>query len=105
MRLFEDNLDEVLEDIEGPVLLFFTASFCAPSMWIADLLELDDPILDKLTIIKVDIEKFPSSAMKKQVKGTPTVMLVYQGVILANRLGTQPEDEFFNWIEQTLKKI
>ena len=105
MKLYEDNLDEVLEEINGPVLLFFTASFCAPSMWIADLLELDDPILDRLEVIKVDIEKFPSSAMKKQVKGTPTVMIAHEGKVLANRMGTQPEGEFFNWINQTLKNI
>lgn len=105
MKLYEDNLDEVLADIDRPTLLFFTASFCGPSMWITDLLSLDDPVLDRLTVIIIDVEKNPRSALKMQVKGTPTVMIAYQGEVLANRLGTQPEDEFFNWIEQTLKKL
>lgn len=103
--LYEDNLGEVLEQTEKPLLLFFTATFCGPSIWVNDLLEIDDPLLDRLEIVKIDIEKCPRSAMQMQIKGTPTVMLAHQGAILANRMGTQSEDEFFNWIEQTMKKV
>ena len=99
------TFDDFLKEADKPVLLFFTGSFCAPSVWIADLLSLEDPVFDRMQVVKIDVEKCPMSALKMQIKGTPTLMLVHEGQPVANRIGTQTEDEFFDWIEAELKKL
>ena len=72
----DETFDDTIKQAEKPVLLFFTGSFCAPSLWVADLLAIDDPVLDRFQVIEVDVEKCPRSAMRMQIKGTPTLMLV-----------------------------
>lgn len=88
-----------------PVLLFFTGSFCGPSLIIADLLEIDDPLLDRVEIVEIDVEKMPKTSQELQVKGTPQLMLLSEGNVVANQIGTMEEESFFTWLEKALAKI
>jgi len=99
------TFDQDVLQATKPVLVFFTASFCGPSVMMEDLLSIDDPVLDRVQIVKVDIEKMPQTGQKMQVKGTPQLMLISDGNVIANQLGTMDEDSFFAWLERGLRKI
>jgi thioredoxin 1 len=101
----DETFDQDVLQATKPVLLFFTASFCAPSLTIADYLEIDDPVLERVQVARIDIEKMPQTGQKMQVKGTPQLMLVSEGNVITNQLGTMDEDSFFSWLEEGLKKI
>ena len=65
-----------------PVLVDFTASWCGPCRMMAPVLEQAKRMLgDKLTIIKIDIDKSPQTADSFQVQGVPTLILFRDGVI------------------------
>lgn len=101
----DDTFKREVMEADRPVLAFFTGDFCGPSRMIADLLALDDPVFDRLKVVEIDVEKCPRNSFELQIKGTPTLMLINEGQPKASRIGTQTEDEFFEWIEAELKKL
>lgn len=104
MIITDDTFKHDLLQADRPVLLFFTATFCAPSLTVADYLTLDDPVFDRVRQATIDVEKCPIMTRDLQIKGTPTIMVIHEGEPLASRVGTQSEDEFFDWLEETLSK-
>lgn len=104
MIITDNSFKQDVLQAETPVLLFFTGEFCGPSLVVADFLNIDDPIFDRIKVARVDVEKCPLIAQTMNVKGTPTLMLLHEGNPVINRIGTHSEDEFFTWLEDGLSK-
>lgn len=65
-----------------PVLVDFTATWCGPCKMMSPVLEQVKRALgDKLTIIKIDIDKSPQTAGSFQIQGVPTLLLFRDGDI------------------------
>jgi len=89
---------------EKPVLVDFFATWCGPCKMLAPVLkEVKDNLADRVTIIKIDVDKNQELASKYQVRGVPTMMLFYEGQQVWRQSGLLSKEEIIRNIIAKIK--
>lgn len=75
----KENFYQIINK-EIPVLVDFHATWCSPCKTLAPILqEVKKELGDKISIIKIDVDKNPELANQFQVKGVPTMIVFKKG--------------------------
>ncbi len=82
---------EVLQ-AERPVLVEFTAEWCAPCKQLKPVLEeLAQEWAGVVDVVEFDVDKDPQMAVRFRVLGVPTMILFVQGQVKARLTGFKPK--------------
>ncbi len=81
-----------------PVLVVFTADWCAPCRWLTPYLdELSTKVGDRALIFLLDVDRFPELTRHYRVASVPTVILIREGREVDRSLGVEP-DRLRRWV-------
>lgn len=89
VKVFNDlNWEEEVINADGPVLVDFTAAWCAPCKRLAPIVDdLASELEGKVTVGKLDVDEAPMTAQKYGVRAVPTIVLFKGGEEVAKHTG------------------
>jgi thioredoxin 1 len=103
----EINIMANFQDIiasDKPVLVDFSAEWCGPCKMMPPILkQVKDALGDKVTIIKIDIDKNPAAANAYKVQSVPTLMVFQNGQSKWRQSGVMQANQLQQVIQQYIK--
>ncbi|MBA0746085.1 hypothetical protein Gogos_008628 [Gossypium gossypioides] len=98
-----NSFDDLLANSDKPVLVDFYATWCGPCQFMVPVLnEVSATLKDKIQVVKIDTEKYPSIADKYNIQGLPTFIIFKDGKLLDRFEGALGADQLIQRIETSL---
>jgi len=95
---------EVLESSTKPVLVDFWAEWCPPCRMLAPTFEkLAATYGDEINFAKVNVDELPEVACQYGIRSIPTLLLLREGKVVENLVGTRPYNDLACVLDRHVK--
>ena len=92
------SFNEIIQS-DKPVLVDFFATWCGPCQMLAPILkEVKANLGERISIIKIDVDKNQAVAAQYQVRGVPTMILFQNGKQLWRQSGVMSKEDIIKVI-------
>ncbi|AAF04439.1 thioredoxin-like protein; 49720-48645 [Arabidopsis thaliana] len=99
-----DSFEDLLVNSDKPVLVDYYATWCGPCQFMVPILnEVSETLKDKIQVVKIDTEKYPSIANKYKIEALPTFILFKDGEPCDRFEGALTAKQLIQRIEDSLK--
>lgn len=86
------NFDSEVLKSSVPVLVDFSATWCAPCRAIAPSVnQLANEYDGRVKVTTLDIDESPVIAQKYQIRGVPTLLMIKNGQVVGQQVGAVPK--------------
>jgi thioredoxin len=97
------SFDDMIEKSDLPVLVDFYAIWCGPCQVMVPILNhVGQALKEKIRVVKIDTEKYPSIASRFSVQALPTFVLFQNGKPVMRLEGVVQAQELIGQIERAL---
>lgn len=94
------NFNDIING-DKPVVVDFHATWCGPCKAMSPVLEqFKEKVGDKVTVIKIDVDKNPQLSAQYQISGVPTILVFRQGKVTWRRSGVVSADILLQAVSQ-----
>jgi thioredoxin 1 len=92
------NFNQIIQS-DKPVLVDFFATWCGPCQMLAPILkDVKTNLGERISIIKIDVDKNQAVAAQYQVRGVPTMILFQNGKQLWRQSGVLSKEDLIKVI-------
>jgi thioredoxin 1 len=97
------SFSDLIKGSQIPVLVDFYADWCGPCKTLSPIVQqVSSALHGRVKVIKVNVDKNQSAAMKYQIRGVPTLILFREGKVLWRQSGVMQKNALQRTIEQYL---
>ena len=105
-RLGFKTFDEMLTELQQPVLVDFYAEWCGPCKMMKPVLEeIAGRMEADIKVAKVDTDRSPTLGNRYNIEALPTLVLFYKGQPVDRYVGYLNADDLEKQVRQSLKRI
>lgn len=95
-----EELQRIIDESPGPMLVQFSAAWCGPCRGMAPHLEsFAQSRTGQLPVIKMDIDDHPEVATRFMVRSVPTSMVLANGCVLGVHSGALSEAQLARFVD------
>lgn len=93
MKVNINNFEQEVLKSEKPVLVDFYADWCGPCKMLSPIIEQIANEQDAVKVVKVNVDDDGELAQRYGVMGIPTLVLIKNGEVAAQKTGYMPKAE------------
>lgn len=99
----DDELDQLVKQTDGPVVVDFWAPWCAPCKLLTPAIEsLARSYGGRASVVKVNVDQNTRWTAKLGIRGVPTIAFFSNGELVTQLVGLRGEKELRKNLEQLL---
>ncbi|MEQ1789749.1 MAG: thioredoxin [Rickettsiales bacterium] len=103
LHIDDSEFEEKVLNGNGTFLVDFWAEWCGPCRQLSPILDaIAEERAEKITIVKVNIDKNPATPQKFGVRGIPTLIIFKDGKAISTKVGSLPKSKLLEWVDSAV---
>ena len=103
VELSDQTFIKFVQNTSIPVVVDFWAEWCGPCKMMAPAFEQVAGIMEpKIRVAKLNVDNAPQVSSRFRIRSIPTVAILSNGKVTAQRAGAMGRQELTHWIQQSV---